>query len=453
MFVSALRRAVGSAKVVTDPAIMSSYSRDQASLVAYGVPAAVLRAESTADVVAGINCAAEYGRTVVPRGAGTGLSGGANATDGCLVVSLAKMTGIRRLDLANRTVEVEAGVVNADLGRAVQGHGLFYPPDPGSFEVSTIGGNLATNAGGMRCVKYGVTRTSTLGVEVVLADGQVLHTGARTAKNVAGLDLTSLFVGSEGTLGIITAATLQLRRSPPHSPATFVAAFDSLADAGTAINRIWDSETQPSVLELMDQETIQAIERFRTMGLDLSWKALLIGQSDSSDHLEQVDRMAQLAKGAGATFCAVTEDGEEGEQFIRTRRLAGTATTETGPTIIEDVVVPPSNLAEMFARIQQLSQTSNLRIATVAHAGDGNLHPVIMLPDLTPETLARAHSVAEQMALAAIDLGGSITGEHGVGVLKRAWARTQLGETSVVVQGRIKAALDPDNRMNPYRAF
>lgn len=448
-----LARRVGDRKVVTDPDVARSYARDTAALPASGLPAAVLRATSTDDVVAALTWASAYGVVVVPRGAGTGLSGGANATEGCLVVSLEAMTRIRSIDPANRIAVVEAGVVNADLGRAVAEHGLFYPPDPGSFEVSTIGGNLATNAGGMRCVKYGVTRASTLGLEVVLADGSVLQTGGRTRKNVAGLDLTSLFVGSEGTLGIITAGTMRLQPAPPRPPVTFAAAFETLAGAGQAVGTILESGLTPSVLELIDQATINAIEDYRSMGLERDWSALLIGQSDGESAVADVETMVALCTDAGATFVIHSEDPTEGDQLMQARRLAGTATSEAGPSIIEDVAVPRTSLVDMIEVIARLSEESGIRVATVGHAGDGNLHPVLMLDRLDDETQRRAFELAERIAAAAVDLGGTVTGEHGVGLLKREWVRAQLGRTSIDVHARIKAALDPAGILNPDRAF
>ena len=256
--------------LVTDQDVMDGYRRDQADLVDAGMPIAVARPTRTSQVSEILRWASECGVIVVPRGAGTGLSGGANAIDGCLIVSLERMVTVREISTADQLAVVEAGVINADLERAAHEHGMFYPPDPGSFEISTIGGNVATNAGGMRCVKFGVTRDSVLGLEVVLADGRVLRTGARSIKNVAGLDLTSLFIGSEGTLGVITAATVRLRPAPAAPPAVFVASFSELPAAGDAVALIVASGAAPSMLELIDNQTINAIEDYRRMGLDRS---------------------------------------------------------------------------------------------------------------------------------------------------------------------------------------
>jgi glycolate oxidase len=397
--------------------------------------------------------ASENAVPVVPRGAGTGLSGGANAIDGCLVLSLERLTAIREINAQNQYAVVEAGVINADLGRAAAAAGMFYPPDPGSFEISTIGGNLATNAGGMRCVKYGVTRDSALGLEVVLADGTVLNTGSGARKDVAGYDLTSLFIGSEGTLGVITSATLKLRPRPPRYPVTFVASFSSLAAIGQAVDAIAASGVVPSMLELIDQATVNVIEDYRRMDLDRSAAGLLIGQSDGDAADEEVRRMTRCCEEAGADLVVQATTAEESELLVQARRLSGTAALATGPTVIEDVCVPAGRLAEMLAAIQQVSADSGIPIATVAHAGDGNLHPVLMLPDLTDGTVARAMAAGERLCDHARRLGGTITGEHGVGVLKQGWVRQQLGPASLAVHQAIKTALDPAGILNPGRSF
>jgi glycolate oxidase len=444
---------VGSETVIRDPDLMESYRRDRCDLVDAGTPAAVIRARTTVDVVATMRWASSHGVPVVPRGAGTGLSGGAHAITGGVILSLERMTALREIDAEAKIAVVEAGVVTADVDRAAAAHGLFYPPDPGSFEISTIGGNLATNAGGMRCVKYGVTRDAVLGLEVVLADGRVLHTGGRTVKNVAGLDLTSLFVGSEGTLGVITAATLRLRRAPATPPTTFVATFPDLASAGRAVSTIVASGAAPSLLELMDQATINAVEDYRRMDLDREAAALLIGQADGTDAAAQVAAMVALAEAAGADLVMATSDPMESEALLMARRLAGYAVMAKGPSIIEDVGVPPHRLVDMLVEVQRTEEDSGIRIATVGHAGDGNLHPTLMLPDLTDATRAVAMRAADRINRAAMALGGTITGEHGIGVLKRRWLPEQSGAVAGEVSTAVKAALDPSGVLNPGRGF
>ena len=439
--------------LVTDQDVMDGYRRDRADLVGAGMPLAVARPTRTSQVSEILRWASGCRVIVVPRGAGTGLSGGANAIDGCVIVSLERMDAVREVNAADQLAVVEAGVINADLERAARAHGMFFPPDPGSFEISTIGGNVATNAGGMRCVKYGVTRDSVLGLEVVLADGRVLRTGARSIKNVAGLDLTSLFIGSEGTLGVITAATVRLRPAPATPPAVFVASFSELPAAGDAVALIVASGAAPSMLELIDNQTINAIEDYRRMGLDRSAAALLIGQADGLDALAHAEDMAARCEQAGAGYVACTQDPGEADGFIAARRLAGHAVLATGPTLVEDVCVPRSRLAQMLRQIEQIAGDAGIRVATVGHAGDGNLHPVLLLPGTDQAARERALAVAQAICQAAVTHGGTVTGEHGIGMLKREWLSAQLDRTAIDVHNRIKAALDPDHLLNPGRGW
>ena len=450
---SVLDGALSDGALVTDSEVMGTYRRDRADIVPAGMPRAVVRAAGPGDVSATLSWANRHGVPVVPRGAGTGLSGGANAIDGCIVLSLERLTTIRTIDPVGQFAVVEAGVINADLGRAAAVAGLFYPPDPGSCEISTIGGNLATNAGGMRCVKYGVTRDSALSLEVVLADGTIINTGSRTRKNVAGYDLTSLFIGSEGTLGVITAATLRLRPAPASRPLTFAASFPTLGAAGDAVAAIQAAGIVPSLLELMDNRTINAVEDYRRLDLDRRSAALLIGQADGPAAEAEADGMIRACTASGADFAIRASDAAESDMLLEARRLAGTALMATGPTVVEDVGVPPGQLRAMLERVEQVSRDSGLPIATCAHAGDGNLHPAILLPDLTEQTIARALDAGRRLCDHAVDLGGTITGEHGVGVLKRSWLRGQLSAEVLAVHHAIKVALDPRNVLNPGRSF
>jgi len=450
---SVLDGALSDGALVTDIEVMGTYRRDRADIVPAGMPRAVVRAADLADVSATLSWANRHGVPVVPRGAGTGLSGGANAIDGCIVLSLERLTAIREIDRVGQYAVAEAGVINADLGRAAAGAGLFYPPDPGSFEICSVGGNLATNAGGMRCVKYGVTRDSALSLEVVLADGTVINTGSRTRKNVAGYDLTSLFIGSEGTLGVITAATLRLRSAPASGPLTFVASFPTLGAVGDAVAAIQTAGIVPSLLELMDNRTINAVEDYRRLDLDRRSAALLIGQADGPAAEAEADGMIQACTASGADFAIRASDAAESDMLLEARRLAGTALMATGPTVVEDVGVPPGQLRAMLERVEQVSRDSGLPIGTCAHAGDGNLHPAMLLPDLTEKTIARALDAGRRLCDHAVELGGTITGEHGVGVLKRPWLRGQLSAEVLAVHHAIKTALDPRNVLNPGRSF
>ncbi|QFY14705.1 FAD-binding protein [Nonomuraea phyllanthi] len=448
----ALVNALSEARVVTDPDVIDSYARDR-TFVEPGKPLGVVLAASREDVVTTMKWATEHRVPVVPRGAGTGLAGASVAGDGSLILSLAKMTAIRELAPADEIAVVEPGVITADLDRAAREHGLMYAPDPSSYEISTIGGNLATNAGGLRCVKYGVTRDSALGLEVVLADGRVLNTGRRTMKGVTGYDLTGLFVGSEGTLGVITAATVRLRRAPAAPPATFAAEFGSLRDAGAAVSAIMAAGCQPSLMELLDRATLQAIDDWRNIGLEASTQAMLIGQSDAADSQDVVARMERLCMDNGASFVAVASSPQEAEELVGVRRMAYQAKERLGACLVEDVCVPRSVLAEMITAIEAAGTRHGVRICTAAHAGDGNLHPVFIFDHGTVEPPAEVWAAADEIFTRALELGGTLTGEHGVGVLKRRWLALESGPVVTEVQQGIKAVFDPLGILNPGKAI
>lgn len=441
-------------RLLTDRDVMDAYRRDHAHLVAPGWPCAVLLADCVEDVAAALAWAYEHQVAVVPRGAGTGLAGAAAATEGCLVVSTARMTAIRELNAGDMYAVVEAGVINADLRRAATEHGLLYAPDPSSFEISTIGGNLATNAGGLGCVKYGVTRDSVLGLEVVLADGRVIQTGQRTVKSVAGLDLTSLFVGAEGSLGLITSATVKLRPQPPIEPVMLVGSFPSLRGAGEAVATVVREGIEPSLLELIDRNTLQAINDWKHMSLDEDTEAMLIAQLDSADAKELATRVETIFNSAGADFVAVSSDRTEATQLLEVRRLAYPAAERLGQCLVEDVGVPRSRLPEMIEAIERIGTAHDITILTVAHAGDGNLHPTFVF-EAQPDGAAppEVWHAADETFRSALSLGGTLTGEHGIGTLKRGWLELEIGSDSLQVQRAIKTALDPRGIMNPGKAF
>ena len=448
----ALLAALPAGQVITDPDIVDAYRRDQTPVVTPGRPLCVVAARGTDDVVATMRWASQYEVPVVPRGGGTGLAGGAAATDGCVMLSLTKMNAILELDPADELAVVEAGVLNADLDRAAAAHDLMYAPDPSSYEISTIGGNLATNAGGLRCVKYGVTRDAVLGLEVVLAGGRVLRTGRRTVKGVAGYDLTSLFVGSEGTLGVITSATLRLRPRPPVPPATLAASFPSFAAAARAVTAILRARLAPSLLELLDRATLRAIDDWKHLGFD-SAEALLIAQSDNDDAARRVGVMRDLCMAEGAVLADVSASEAESRQLLDIRRLSYPAVERLGVTLVEDVCVPRSALPDMVERIGRAAERHGVFIATVAHAGDGNLHPVFVFERGLPDVPENVWAAADEVFRAALELGGTLTGEHGVGVIKRRWLALELGEESMAVHHAIKDALDPAGILNPGKGI
>ncbi|HEX5534907.1 MAG TPA: FAD-linked oxidase C-terminal domain-containing protein [Actinomycetales bacterium] len=439
--------------LVTDPDVLAGYARDRDPWSPAGTPSALVRAADSGDVVAVMKWAAAQRVPVVPRGAGSGLAGAANAVDGCVVLSLERMRAIKEVDDADLVAVVQPGVVNADLKRAAAAKGLFYAPDPGSYEFCTIGGNVATNAGGLCCVKYGVTRDAVLGLEVVLADGRVLRTGGRTVKDVAGLDLTRLFVGSEGMLGVVTEVTVRLLPARP-APGTLVATFDDLVCAGEAVSRVVASG-RPSMCELMDDVTIDAVESFRPMGLDASARALLVIQSDAGPGAAELEcqQFTAACEKAGATFVMATQDQAEGELLTAARRMAVSALEAQGGWVLDDVVVPLSRMADLVAACGAVGERHGVQVATFGHAGDGNMHPTIVFDQHDPAARDRARAAFDAIVDAALQLGGTITGEHGVGLMKRRHLVRQVGEVHLDVQRAVKAALDPLNILNPGKSL
>ncbi|MFI6216559.1 FAD-binding oxidoreductase [Nocardia brasiliensis] len=448
MDVSDLIDGLPEGAVVTDPDLLASYRQDWARDPAAGTPVAVVRATSTEDVAAALRWAHERRVPVVPRGAGSGLSGGATAVDGGLVLSTERMRAIT-VDPVTRTAVVQPGLLNAEVKRAVAAHGLWYPPDPSSFEICSIGGNAATNAGGLCCVKYGVTTDYVLGMEVVLADGTVLRLGGPRLKDSAGLSLTKLFVGSEGTLGVITELTLRLLPAqPPQS--TVVASFATLTAAVDAILAI-TGELRPAMLEFMDSVSINAVEDELRMGLDRKAAALLVARSDAPGEFagREAEVMLAACEKAGATEAFHTADAEEGEAFTAARRFAIPAVEKLGALLLEDVGVPLPRLGDLVTGVAEIAARNEVTISVIAHAGDGNTHPLIVHDPADAAMTERAHRAFGEIMDLAIALGGTITGEHGVGRLKKAWLPDQLGADVMALTQRIKDALDPHGILNP----
>jgi glycolate oxidase len=437
--------------VVTDPDVVEGYRRDRADTAEAGWPCALVRATSTEDVQAVLRIATAHQVPVVPRGAGSGLAGGASAIDGGILLSLERMRACT-IHAAGMYAIVEPGVINADIKAAAREHGLWYPPDPSSYEFCSIGGNLATNAGGLCCVKYGVTTDYVLGIEVVLADGTAVRLGGRTIKDVAGYDLKRLFVGSEGTLGVITEATLRLRPLPPPAT-TLVATFADVADAGRTVSATM-AVMRPSALELMDRTTIGAVERHKPMGLDTEAAALLIARVDSGggQSVAEVETITGICEEHGAMFVAATDDEAEGEMFMTARRLAFPSLFDLGTALIEDVGVPIPRIAELVTGVERIAGKFATTIATVGHAGDGNFHPLIVFDGNDPDATSRAEAAFGEVMRLALDLGGTITGEHGVGSLKRPYLDAQLGPDVMAISAKIKQALDPLGILNPGKA-
>jgi D-lactate dehydrogenase (cytochrome)/glycolate oxidase len=386
----------------------------------------------------------------VTRGAGTGLAGGANAIDGCIVLSTALMNRVLSIDVAQRTATAEPGVLNGDLAAAVAEHGLWYAPDPSSRAICSIGGNVATNAGGACCVKYGVTGDHIAALKAVLADGSVIETGSVCRKNVAGLDLTKVLIGSEGTLAVVVEVTVRLRPAPK-PPATLVAVFPTAEAAGAAVLAI-EKVAEFSLIEMMDRTTINAVEDHLHMDLDRAAGAMLLVQSDSSRALDDVIAAAQACESSGASSTFHTDDPDEGAAMLHARHSAIPSLETTGATLLDDVGVPKPRLAELIAGVEEIAQRRGLTIATFGHAGDGNLHPTVVYDATDPAAFENAKAAFGEILDIALALGGTITGEHGVGQIKRAWLPNQVGEVERGLMDGIRRVFDPQGILNPGKA-
>ncbi|MEV6316660.1 FAD-linked oxidase C-terminal domain-containing protein [Streptomyces sp. NPDC051776] len=448
-----LRDGLPAEAVLTDPDVTGSYANDMASFCDAGAPAAVVLPRTVEQVQHVMRTATELRVPVVPQGARTGLSGAANASDGCIVLSLVKMDRILEISQVDRIAVVEPGVVNAALSRAVAEKGLYYPPDPSSWEQCTIGGNIGTASGGLCCVKYGVTAEYVLGLDVVLADGRLLTTGRRTAKGVAGYDLTRLFVGSEGSLGIVVRAVLALKPAPLQQ-LVLAAEFPSTAAACEAICEIMARGHAPSLLELMDRTTLRAVNAMASMGLPETTAALLLAAFDTPDPAADLAAVAELCSAAGATEVVPAEDAAESDMLLKARRLALTALERVSTaTMIDDVCVPRSRLGAMLDGTAAIGEEYGLTVGMCAHAGDGNTHPVVCFDASDPDESRRARESFDRIMALGLDLGGTITGEHGVGVLKKEWLARELGPVGLELHRGIKQTFDPLNLLNPGKIF
>jgi glycolate oxidase len=448
--------AITAGVLTTDPVVLDAARTDRSGWVAEGMPLALVNATRVEHVQATLRAATEFRVPVVPRGAGTGLAGGANGTAGAIVLSVAGMDRILEVSAEDQLAVVEPGVVNAALNAAVEPLGLFFAPDPASRDISTVGGNIATNAGGLLCAKYGVTREAVLALDVVLADGRLLHIGHRTVKGVTGYDLTALFVGSEGTLGVIVGATVRLLPLPAGAPTTLGAIFDDVRTASQAAARVSAAHLRPAVMELLDAPSLERISAHlgeRTIadafGTTAGGSYLLV-QFDGSSAAEEAAAAATLIAESGGTV-RVAADAAEGERLLAIRRAFHGALEAGGEVLIEDVAVPRSRMPEMFAAIERISERYGIPIPTVAHAGDGNLHPNFVYEG--GEVPPAVWEAAGDLFRTAVRLGGTLTGEHGVGVLKRRWLADELGPDSYELQVKLKTVFDPLGILNPGKVF
>ncbi|MED4300573.1 glycolate oxidase subunit GlcD [Geobacillus stearothermophilus] len=419
------------------------------------LPDAVIAPRNTKEVAEIAKICNEYRIPIVPRGSGTNLCAGTCPVEGGIVLLFNHMNRILEIDEENLTATVQPGVVTLDLAKAVEEKGLFYPPDPGSMKISTIGGNISENSGGLRGLKYGVTRDYVLGLEVVLANGDVIRTGGKLAKDVAGYDLTRLFVGSEGTLGIVTKATLKLIPMP-ETKQTMLALYQDLEAAARSVSKIIANKIIPATLEFLDQPTLEVVEDFARIGLPTDVKAVLLIEQDGPKEVVERDmkKMADICRAEQAVSVQLARSEEEAEALRTARRAALSALARLKPTtILEDATVPRSEIAKMVKAINEIAEKYQLKICTFGHAGDGNLHPTCPTDARNREEMERVERAFEEIFAKAIELGGTITGEHGVGVMKAPYLEWKLGPAGIAAMKAVKQALDPNNIMNPGKVF
>jgi glycolate oxidase len=441
-FVPELEKLLG-VSLITDPDITSSYSKDQAPFAPFAPAKAVLLARTTEEVSKALAFCAQHKIPVVTRGAGSGLSGGANADADSLVISLEKMNNIIEIDSANQWAKVQAGVINLDLDTAVKEFGMAYLPDPASRDWSTIGGNVATNAGGMCCVKYGVTSHHVRALKVVLSSGEIIEVGKATKKFVTTLDLMHLFIGSEGTLGIVTEITVNIVPRPK-SPATLIATFPNITQAASASTELL--KYRPSMLEIIDQTTLKAVEQWHPLGFEVAGSILLM-QLD--ENFELGDAAVATCQSHGMIDGMFTTEASEAADLIRVRKLAYPALERLGATLLDDVALPVTKIAEFVGKVEELAKKHDLTIGIFGHAGDGNMHPTIVHDHGDEEGEKRAKSAFAEIVGIAQELGGSASGEHGIGSIKRGLVKDEVSQSVIDIQRGIKNLLDPSGILNP----
>ncbi|MCK4620821.1 MAG: FAD-binding protein [Desulfuromonadales bacterium] len=419
------------------------------------LPEVVVYPTSTEGVLAAMEIASAEGLPITPRGSGTGLSGGSVPVNGGMVICLNRMNRILEIDEENLTATVEPGVVTLDLFNAVAEKGLFYPPDPASQKISTLGGNVMEDAGGLRGLKYGVTRDYVMALEAVLPDGSLIRCGGKSVKDVAGYAFKDLLVGSEGTLGIITEITVKLI-PPPQAKRTILAYFNDIRTAGEAVSRIIAAKIIPSTMEIMDKATINCVEDYVNIGLPRQMAALLLIEVDGhpamvAEEAEEVERILREIKAAEVH---VAKDAEEAASLAAARRTALSALARVSPTtLLEDATVPRSMLAETFTLIEQLTEKYQLKVGTFGHAGDGNLHPTVLCDERDADEMQRAHAFFDELYEQVLAWGGTVSGEHGIGIAKKEYLARQIGPGGVAVMKRIKQAFDPAGILNPGKIF
>ena len=449
-----LQSIVGSDNVLTAREDLIPYAFDGTAAMKE-MQGCVVFALSTDEISAVLKLANDTGTPVVTRGSGTGLSGGSVPSGDCIVLCTVKMERILEVDAANLTMTVEPGVTTIQIAEAAEKAGLFYPPDPGSMKISTIGGNVAENSGGLRGLKYGVTRNYVMGLEVVLPDGEVMWLGNKCVKDVAGFSLKDVMIGSEGTLGVITKVLLKLIPKPA-AKKTMVATFDAMDHAAQTVSDIIAAQIIPCTLEFLDRTTIHCVEDFAKVGLPLDCEALLLMETDGHPAAvaEEAGKMEELARANGAKEVRVAKDDAEAAQLATARRSAFSALARLAPTtILEDATVPRSELAHMIRFVAEVAKKHELKIGTFGHMGDGNLHPTFLTDERNEDEMRRVHEAFDEIFEEAIRLGGTITGEHGIGLAKKEFLPKFAGKAQMRVMRELRTALDPKGILNPGKMF
>lgn len=448
-----LKGIVDSDRFFTNEEDLVSYSFD-ASFGIY-MPEVVIQPTSTEEVQAIVKLANTHKIPICPRGQGTSLSGGPLPVKGGIVLDFAQWSSKLEIYPDDLVAVVSPGVLTAKINAAANDHGLMYPPDPSSSNVSTIGGNLAENAGGPRGLKYGVTKDYVLGLEIVTAEGEIIRTGGRTVKNVTGYDLTKLIVGSEGTLAIITEAILRLIPKPPATQ-TLMAVFDDIVDSGRSISKVLSSGILPAKMEIMDQTSVIAVENYQPLGLPTDIEAIVLIELDGHPLAiqEEILKVQKICQEVGAREVKVASNEEEAEELWKARKLVSPAIVRLKPTkISEDATVPRSKIPDMFQRLKEIKEKYQIDLVVFGHAGDGNLHPNIIADQRDNEEMERVELAVEEIFKAAIELGGTLSGEHGIGTMKAPFMELELGKVGLNMMKRMKEAWDPNNILNPGKIF
>ncbi len=448
------KKIVGNENVKNDNASLLAYSYDS-TIQFQQLPEAVLLPRNTKEVAEIVKVCNEHKIPIIPRGSGTNLCAGTTPMEGSIVILFTHMNKILEIDEKNLTMTVQPGVFTKDIYEAANEIGLFYPPDPGSMHISQIGGNISENSGGLRGLKYGVTNDYVLGLEVVLPNGEIIRTGGKLAKDVAGYNLTELFIGSEGTLGIITEAILKLIPKP-EAKKTMLALYDDIEKAAETVSEIIASRIIPVTLEFLDQATVKVVEEFAQIGLPTEAEAILLIEQDGAPEVVErdIEKISVICKNNDAFQVEIAETEEEAEALMTARRTALSALSRLKPTtILEDATVPRSEIANMVRSINHIAEKYNVTICTFGHAGDGNLHPTCLTDTRDTEEIARVEKAFEEIFKKAVELGGTISGEHGIGMMKLPYLHLKAGKAGIEVMRQIKKAIDPNNIMNPGKIF